>query len=207
MNEVKRLNIPRKHFQGINKNENGVTSKQTLILPYAGEKGCSIVRSPEKQLKRSLPNNMKPNIIFTGTKHSSNFNVKDPVQFTKKHEVIYRSVCATESCNEDYVGECARRLYECVKDHNDRNHSSHLVKHLGETGHLPVDTANFEVIGSEYRNNTSHGKIGEALLVKKPKPTLNIQEKLVPLNFLTRHHYVMLCDIEQTFIDFKHFLP
>ena len=31
MNEVKRSNIPRKHFQGINENENGVTSKRTLI--------------------------------------------------------------------------------------------------------------------------------------------------------------------------------
>ena len=43
MNEVKTLNIPREHIQGINDNENGVTSKGTLILPYAGEKSCSLV--------------------------------------------------------------------------------------------------------------------------------------------------------------------
>ena len=72
MNEVERSNIPREHFQGINGNENGVIRKRTLILSYAGEKGCSIVRSLEKQLKRSLPNNVKPNIGFTGTKLSSN---------------------------------------------------------------------------------------------------------------------------------------
>ena len=95
--------------------------------------------------------------------------------------MIYRSVCATESCNEDYVGECAGRLYERVKDHNGRDYSSHLVKHAVETAHLPVDTANFEVIGSGYRNNSSRRKIAEALLVKKLKPTLNIQEKSVPL--------------------------
>ena len=40
---------------------------------------------------------MKPNIVFTGTKLSSNFNVKDHVPFTKKHDAIYRSVSATES--------------------------------------------------------------------------------------------------------------
>ena len=40
MNEVKRLNIPREHIQEVNENENGVTIKRTLILPYAGEKGC-----------------------------------------------------------------------------------------------------------------------------------------------------------------------
>ena len=115
MNEVKRLNIPREHFQGINENENRITSKRTLILPYAGAKGCSIVRSLEKQLKRSLPNNVKPNIVFAGLKLSSNFNVKDPVPFTEKHDVIYRSVCATESCNEEYVGECAKRLVNTQK--------------------------------------------------------------------------------------------
>ena len=92
---------------------------------------------------------MKPIIVFTGAKLSGNFHVKDPAPFTEKYGIIYRSVCATKSCNEDYVGECARRLYERVKDHRGHDHSSHLVKHGGETGHLPVDTANFEVIGSE----------------------------------------------------------
>ena len=61
-------------------------------------------------IKRSLPNNVKPNTVFTGAKLSFNFNVKDPVPFTEKYDVIYRSVCATENCNKDYVGECARRL-------------------------------------------------------------------------------------------------
>ena len=181
MNEKKRLNIAREHFQGTNENENGVTSKQTLILPYAGEKGCSIVRSLEKQLRGSLPHKVKPKIVFIGTKLSSNFNVKHPVPFAEKHDIIYRSVCATEICNVDYVGECASRLYERVKDHNCRDHSSHFVKHAGETGHLPVDTANFEGIGRRYRNDTRRTKIAEALLVKKLKLALSIQQKSVPL--------------------------
>ena len=77
MNEIKRLNIPRENFQEINENEKAVTSKQTLILPCAGEKGWSIVRSLEKQLRRSLPNNFMLNIVFTSTKLSYNFN---PIQ-------------------------------------------------------------------------------------------------------------------------------
>ena len=176
----KRSNISREHFHGINENENEVTSKRKLILLYPGEKGYSIVRS---QLNRSLPNNVNPNIVFTGTKLSSNFNLIDPVPFTKKHDVIYRSVCATESCNEDYVGECARRLYERLKKHNGRDHSSHLVKHAEETVHLTaqLEAANFEVIESGYHNNARRRKIAEPLLIKKLKPTLNIQEKLLPL--------------------------
>ena len=51
-----------------------------------------------------VPSNMRPNNTFTGTKLSSNFNLKDPVPFTKKHDVIYILVCTTESCNKDYVG-------------------------------------------------------------------------------------------------------
>ena len=124
---------------------------------------------------------MKPNIVFTGTKLLSNFNVKNPVSFTKKHDVIYRLVCATERCNENYIGECARRFYERVKDHNGHDHSSHLVKDAVETDHLPVDTGNFEVIGSGYRNKVRHKKIVDTLLVKKLKLTLNIQENSIPL--------------------------
>ena len=116
---------------------------------------------------------------FTGTKLSSNFNVKDPVPFPENYDKIYRSVCATESCNEDYVGKCARKLYERVKDYNGHDHWSHLVKHAGETGRLPEDTANFEGIGRGYRNNARRRK--KFLTSKELKPLLNIQEKLFPL--------------------------
>ena len=83
MNEVNRSDIPREHFQGINVNVT-FTSKRRLILPYAGEKGCSIVRFLEKQLKQS----QKFLVLFNGTELSSNFNVKDPVPFTEKHDVF-----------------------------------------------------------------------------------------------------------------------
>ena len=52
MNEVKRLNIESENFQEMNKNENGVTTKRTPVLPYAGEKDCSIGRSVEKETQK-----------------------------------------------------------------------------------------------------------------------------------------------------------
>ena len=70
---------------------------------------------------------------------------------------------------EDYIGEYDRRLYVRVKDHNGRDHFSYLIKRAGETGHLPVHTANFEVIGDRR---------------KIDKPTLNIQVKSVPLKLV-----------------------
>ena len=51
MNEVKRSS------------ENGATSKETLILSYAGKRGCKMVRSLEEQLKRSLPSNVKFSLV------------------------------------------------------------------------------------------------------------------------------------------------
>ena len=117
-------------------------------------------------------------IYISGTQR---VNVNDPVPYTEKHDVIYRSACTTERCNEGYVGEWARSSYERVKDHSGCDHSSHSLKHVVESGHLPVDTSNFEVIGSGYGKNARCWKIAKALLVKKLKPILNIQEKSVPL--------------------------
>ena len=99
MNEVKRSDIPREHFQGINRNENEVTCQRTLLLPYAGEKGCLLVRSLKKQLKRSPLNNMKPNIVFTSTRLSSNFRqqlVKSLVIVIRMHVVkVYNNYAST----------------------------------------------------------------------------------------------------------------
>ena len=99
MNEVKRSDLPREHFQGINRNENEVTCQRTLLLPYAGEKGCSLVRSLKKQLKRSPLNNMKPNIVFTSTRLSSNFRqqlVKSLVTVICMHVVkVYNNYAST----------------------------------------------------------------------------------------------------------------
>ena len=84
MNEVKRSNIPKEHFQGITKIKMELPVNEHSFYLILVKKGCSIVRSIQKQLKRSLPNSMKPNIVFTGTKLSYNFNVKDPYHLLKK---------------------------------------------------------------------------------------------------------------------------
>ena len=74
-----------------------------------------------------------------------------------------------------------QKVIKRVKDHKGHDHSFHLVKHAGETGHLPVDTANFKVIGSGYCNNTRSRKIAEALLVKKLKTNIDYPIKIGPI--------------------------
>ena len=73
---------------------------------------------------------------------------------------------------------------ERIKDHSGRDKNSHLVKHSIETGHSAVTINDFEIIGSAYRNNYQKWKVAEALYIKELKPSLNVQEKSIPLKLL-----------------------
>ena len=101
-----------------NLNEGITVTKQLLMLSYAGEKGCTLVKSLKKDLQRRLPSNIQTKIASSSTKlFSCHNNSKDVSAFEQKH-VVYHSGCATADCNADYIGECARCLNGCVKDHN-----------------------------------------------------------------------------------------
>ena len=64
-----------------------------MKLPYTGEKGCSIIKSLKKYLKKTLPANIEADIIYTGTKLSSQLkNIKNPRPFEEQHDLIYHSV-------------------------------------------------------------------------------------------------------------------
>ena len=76
--------------------------------------------------------------------------------------------------------EIARHLKQRVKVHDGRDKSSHLVKNSIEWGHDPVGHGNFGIIVKDY-NNFFKRKVAEVLLIKKHKPSLNVQEKSVKL--------------------------
>ena len=38
--------------------------------------------------------------------------MKDPTPFEEQHDVVCHSFCSAENCNENYIGESARRLDE-----------------------------------------------------------------------------------------------
>ena len=107
--------------------------------------------------------------------------MKDKTPFEEQHDLLYRAVCATKNCTEDYVGETARRIVERVKDHNGRDQHSHLVKRAIENNHLPVVKSDFTILDSGYRSNTRKRKIAEALIIKVIRPSLNAKEKSVEL--------------------------
>ena len=61
----------------------------SLLLPFAGSKGITIVKNLNKTLKNVLPNNLKTRITYTGQKLSSRFQIKDKTNEKHKHDLIH----------------------------------------------------------------------------------------------------------------------
>ena len=60
-----------------------------LVLPYAGNKGETILKSINKFSSRVLPCNVKTCIIYSRTKLSSRFQLKDQTKKDHWHDVVY----------------------------------------------------------------------------------------------------------------------
>ena len=79
--------------------------------------------------KKSLPENHVLRIVSTGTKLSSQFNIKDDMDKQHKHDLVYFSRCLSTSFTDSYIGETTRHLSEHVVDHAGREKKSHIVRH------------------------------------------------------------------------------
>ena len=74
--------------------ENNNIKKPMMILPCAGEKGRTLIKSLKKNLQRALPINIQTRIVYTGTKLSSQLkNMKDPTPFEEQDDIVYHSFC------------------------------------------------------------------------------------------------------------------
>ena len=71
-------------------------------------------------------------------------------------------------------------IHELTKDLNGRAHKSHMLKHSIEKHHDNVAQENFKIIAENFRNKGKR-KISESLWIKDLRPTLNAQDKSVPL--------------------------
>ena len=56
-----------------------------------------------------------------------------------------------------------------------------MLKHSIEKNHENVLAENFKVIAKNFKNNKWKRKISESLWIKDLRPTLNAQDKSVPL--------------------------
>lgn len=61
--------------------------------------------------------------------------------------------CPITSCEDNYVGETARRRYERIKGCNGRDHKSHILKHSVEKRHNNEAQENFTIIAKIFQNS------------------------------------------------------
>ena len=73
-----------------------------------------------------LPQCIVPKVVFTGSKLSSKFQVKDRTIFSHNHDIIYQGNWPENGFPDNYVGETARRISERVLDHTGKDINSHL---------------------------------------------------------------------------------
>ena len=68
-----------------------------------------------------------------------------------------------------------------------------MVTHNIETSYIDVKTANYKIIDINFSNNKRKQKIAKSLSIKDLRPTLNVQEKSVPLklfNWTVNNRYL-----------------
>ena len=63
-------------------------------------------------------------IIHTGTKLASKFNIKEKISKEHKHDLIYKAQCPDLHCDETYIREIGRRFSGRIIDHSGRDDKS-----------------------------------------------------------------------------------
>ena len=140
-----------------NEKENDNKKIHWLLLPYQRDEDCNIIKSMNKCVNKLLPNNNKIEITLKSTKALNWAAVS--MSKTNKHDLIYHMKCPEPICIDDYVGESARR----IKDHDGRDHTSHVLKHSIEKSYKDVNTIDFKIIDKNFHNSTRKQKIAEAI--------------------------------------------
>ena len=62
------------------------------------------MKSLKKQIRKLLPENVKAQVTYTGTKLDTCFNLKDQTKFEHKNDFIYYGKCPVEECPDNYIG-------------------------------------------------------------------------------------------------------
>ena len=59
----------------------------------------------KKTVHKLLPKTVNTQIMYTGSKLSTCFQIKDKSKFDHKHDLVYHAKCPSELCNKNYIGQ------------------------------------------------------------------------------------------------------
>ena len=85
-------------------------------------------------------------LVYTGTKLETKFNVKDKTKKEHHHDLTYSVKCPMKNCLESYNGETRTRLIERVNEHSGKGINSLMFKHSIAANHPTVTLDNFTVL-------------------------------------------------------------
>ena len=86
------------------------------MLPFAGAKGDTMLKSMIRCIKRIVPKYVNTRITYTGHKLNTMFQIKDKTTQIHKHDLIYYAKRLNQSYNQDYLNETSR-IIERATDH------------------------------------------------------------------------------------------
>ena len=132
-------------------------------------------------MNKVVPEEKSMQLVYTGTKLATKFNVKDITKKEHHHDLTYSVKCSMKYCLESYNGETGRTLIERVNEHSRKDINSHMFKHSMAANYPTVTLDDFTVLSSGYRNRRFKRKVSESLFIKQNKSTLNKHDISVPL--------------------------
>ena len=160
------------------------TKQRLICLPYQGQQGETAIRSMKRALKTIIGDKVDTKVVYTSTKLSTKFNIKDKTLKEHENNVVYKIECPEENCYKTYIGETRRRVVERMKDHSGRDPNSQVLKHSIEKGHQTITMNDISLLAKGFKTNFSR-EISEAFYIKEQKPSLNIQSLSKPIKLFS----------------------
>jgi hypothetical protein len=151
-------------------------NKYVLRVPYVGKASVIFKTKLSKLIKENFKVDVLP--VFTSFKVANYFSLKCRTPTPLVSNVVYRFTCLHDA-GETYIGKTKRHLITRVEEHlafNKPEIKSSIKEHV-----INCDTCqscklgihNFEIL--KICKNDFEAQIHEALLVRKVKPSLNVQ--------------------------------
>ena len=77
-----------------------------------------------------LTETVNTQIVYTGRKLSTCFQIKDKSKFDCQHDLVYHAKCPSELYDKNNIAESGKRVAERVKYRNGRDYKLHILKYL-----------------------------------------------------------------------------
>ena len=99
-----------------------------LVLLCKGIQGEHTLKNNKRKINKVLPENKNMELVYTGTKLGTKFNVKGKTKKEHHHDLANSVKCPVKDCIDSYNGETGRRLIEQVNERSGKDVNSHMFK-------------------------------------------------------------------------------